>query len=63
MAVSTVSTKATLRAGMGAVQADALAAWMDAVLDALEAVATGLDGEDAVTGTTFVTTVSAIIDD
>jgi hypothetical protein len=63
MAVSTVDTKAVLRSGIGAVQADSLAAWMDAVLDALEAVGAVLDSEAALTGTSIVTTVSAIIDD
>jgi hypothetical protein len=48
---------------MGAVQADALAAWMDAVLDALEAAGAKLDSDGGVTDTNYAAVIAAIIDD
>ena len=58
-AVSTKDVKAVLREGMGAVQADALAAWMQAVTDAIQAVAAQSDAS----GTGAVAAVAALLTD
>lgn len=58
-AVSTLQVKATLRQGMGAVQADALADWMQAVVDAIQAVAAQNDAS----GTGAVAAVAALLTD
>jgi hypothetical protein len=42
-AVSTKTVVLSLREGIGAVQADALSAWMQAVTDAVQAVAADVD--------------------
>lgn len=52
-----------LRSGIGAVQADALAGTLDAILDALEAVGAKLDSDGGVTDTNYAATIAAIIDD
>jgi len=62
-ALSTVQTKALLRQGISAKQADAISAWMDAVLDALEAVGAKLDSDGGVTDTNYAAVIAAIIDD
>ena len=55
-AVDTSDITSTLRQGMGAVQADALADWMVAVESALSTIA-------AASGAALTTAVSAIITD
>lgn len=58
MAVSTTDVKTTLRQGMGAVQADALAAWMEAVQTDLAAVTAKLDADGGVTDTDYAATLT-----
>ena len=58
-AVSTKDVKAVLREGMGAVQADALAAWMQAVTDSIQAVAAKVDAS----ATDSAAAVAAILTD
>ena len=57
--VSTKAVKSVLREGMGAVQADALADWMQAVTDAIQAVA----AENDASGTGAVAAVALLLTD
>ena len=57
--VSTKAVKSVLREGMGAVQADALADWMQAVTDAIQAVAAQSDAS----GTGAVAAVALLLTD
>ena len=62
-AVSTQAVKLTLRQGMGAVQADALAAWLEASQEALKALAAKLDLDGGVTDTNYAAVVAVILTD
>lgn len=62
-AVSTDDVKQLLRQGMGAKQADALAAWMEAMQTALNTVAAQLDDDGGVTDTDYEANVAAIVTD
>ena len=53
MAVSTKEVVATLRQGLGPVQADALAEWLEAVQTDLAAVTAKLDSDGGVTDTNY----------
>jgi len=57
--VSTKAVKSVLREGMGAVQADALADWMQAVTDAIQAVA----AENDASGTGAAAAVALLLTD
>ena len=58
-AVSTKDVKVVLRQGISAVQADALAVWMQAVTDAIQAVAAQNDASS----TGAVAAVAALLTD
>ena len=53
MAISTNAVKLVLRQGMGAVQADALAAWLEAMQTDVAAVTALLDADLSITGTSY----------
>jgi hypothetical protein len=63
MAISTNEVKKTLRQGMGAVQADALADWMEAMQEAVNDLAEKLDADGGVTDTDYEATVDALVTD
>jgi hypothetical protein len=63
MATSTKEVVLRLPNGMGVPVAEDLGTLLTALTNAVQAVATAIDAEAALTGTSVVTTVSAIITD